>query len=240
MALAVLNGRSLGIPACSFLIDAYAGPKARGLRRHHLCRPSRVLESILASTKIRTCLHMAGWLMLSWVANWLIERLSRAVKRKIWRRGSLASARKIPSRAFLLLSNIRLRPLAPLYSACLSHGPILRTHKHLLPLGQPLAKLQQASFARPDFKPKTFETYSSGHFSFSRHTRAEISAGFTPCACLRIGNGNPQFRAREAGTGSFAERVLGWIGNETPSHQQSCKLPRYGVRGNRSCLVARV
>lgn len=50
-----------------------------------------------------------GWMAhVELGANCLIERPSRAVKRKIWRRGSLASARKIRSSVSLPLLDIRL------------------------------------------------------------------------------------------------------------------------------------
>jgi hypothetical protein len=128
-------------------MNAYAGPEALGLRRHHWWRPSRVLESILASAKTRTCLDTAGWLMLSWVANCLIERHSRADKRKIWRRGSLGSARKMQSRASVLLL---LTPTTPALSCAWLHAG----NPSLLTLSiRTLSKRSQVGWIKHAFSP---------------------------------------------------------------------------------------
>jgi hypothetical protein len=52
-----------------------------------------------------------------------------------------------------------------------------------------------------------------------------------PSVYQRMGNGKPKFRVSEGALANYNKCGLCWIWNEKrPSRQQSCKLPRNGVR----------
>ena len=74
------------------------------------------------------------------------------------------------------------------------------------PAGSATGNSPQATSAEQGFKPTTFKTYYSGHFSFAMHAGVEICPGFSACAYRQLRRGDPKLWSSD-GLGRFAEWV---------------------------------